>query len=111
VSTVNSSSARSLNRSTSASTSSSDVPRSSRRWIAKPSIAIAADAVPESIARTFPPSSSAATRALWIVPESVSGMWIERIRSYAPSSSYVAAKSPGVGCDVVGVVDATRSFS
>jgi hypothetical protein len=38
-------------------------------------------------------------------------MWSERIRSYAPSSSYVAAKSPGVGCDVVGVVDETRSFS
>jgi hypothetical protein len=111
VSTVKSSSARSLNNSTSSSTSSSVVPRASRRWIANPSIAIAAEAVPESIARTLSPNASAATRALWIVPESVSGMWSERIRSYAPSSSYVAAKSPGVGCDVVGAVDETRSIS
>ena len=78
--------ALSLKRATSASTSSSVVPRSSRRWIAKPSIASAADAVPESIARTLSPKSSAATRALWIVPESDSGMWIEMMRSYPESS-------------------------
>jgi hypothetical protein len=54
----------------------------SRRWIARPSIAIAAEALSESIARTrSPPSSLAAARALSIVPESLPAMCTERIRS------------------------------
>ena len=53
-----------LNRATSSSTSPSVVPRSSRRWIARASIAIAAEAVSESIVRTRPPASAAARSAL-----------------------------------------------
>ena len=64
VSTVKSSRPRGGSAPTSASTSSSVVPRSSRRWIASASIAIAAEAVSESITRTRSPTSSAAVRAL-----------------------------------------------
>ena len=88
MSTVKSSPWLSRYRSTSASISSSVVPRSSRRWMARPSIAIAADAVCESIVRTRPsPSSAAAMPALWNVPESFDAMCTEKIRSYAPSCS------------------------
>ena len=52
------------------SISSSVVPRSSRRWTARASIAIAADAVP-CRSRAPPPSSSAARSALSYVPESL----------------------------------------
>ena len=77
VSTVKISPTSRLNRSTSSSISSSLVPRSSRRWIASPSIAIAADAVPVSTTRTLSPSSAAAVRALSNVPESVAAIWSE----------------------------------
>jgi hypothetical protein len=57
------------------------------RWIAKPSIAIAADAVSVSIVRTRPsPSSAAAIPALWNVPDRLAARWSERIRSYPWSS-------------------------
>jgi hypothetical protein len=63
---------------------------------------VAADAVPESITRTLPPTSLAAVRALSRVPDNRPEMCTDRIRRYAASSSYAARKSPGVGCDVVG---------
>ena len=64
MSTVKIKPAFSLKRVISASISSSVVPWSSRRWIARPSIAIAAEALSESTTRTFSPSSAAAVRAL-----------------------------------------------
>ena len=77
VSTVKISPASSLKRPLSASISSSVAPRSSRRWIARPSIAIAADALSESTTRTLSPTSAAAVRALWYVPESAEEMCSE----------------------------------
>src|SRR5918912_691040 len=54
------------------SSSSSVVPASSRRWIARPSIVIADEAVSVSTIRTRPPpTSSAATRALLVGREEV----------------------------------------
>jgi hypothetical protein len=69
----------------SASTSSSLVPRSKRRWIASASIAIEAEAVSVSIARTtLCPTSAAAASALAKVPETRAERWSEKIRSQAP---------------------------
>src|SRR5437667_6376083 len=65
VSTVKIRPASALKRRINSSLSSSVVPRSSRRWIAKPSMAIAAEALSESTTRTWSPSSSAAVLALW----------------------------------------------
>ena len=51
------------------------------------------------------------SRAQPNVPESVDEICSDRIRSYAPSDSYVARKSAGVGCDVVGSSGAVCSRS
>ena len=78
VSTVKIRCALSWKCATSASISSSVVPASSRRWIASPSIATAAEADPVSTTRTQSPSSMpAAVRALSTVPESVPARWSE----------------------------------
>jgi hypothetical protein len=62
----------------SASTSSSVVPRSSRRWIPRPSIEIPTEADSVSTSRTrSPPSSPAASVALAKVPESLDEMCSE----------------------------------
>ena len=74
MSTVKSRPASFRARWTSASISSSVVPRSSRRWIARPSIAIAADALSESIVLPFPPSSAAAVVALATSPAMADGI-------------------------------------
>jgi hypothetical protein len=71
-------------------------------------MAVAADALSESIMRTRSPSSEAAVRALSKVPERRPEMCTERIRSNPASSSYAARKSAGVGCDVVGSSLAVR---
>ena len=61
----------SLNRSISASISSSVVPRASRRWIASARSPTASDAVSVSTTRIrSPPTSPAAVTADWYVPES-----------------------------------------
>jgi hypothetical protein len=66
--------------------------------------------VRESITRTrSSPACSAASCALWYVPESLLEIWSERIRSYPASSSYALRKSCGVGCEVVGSSGAVRS--
>ena len=89
------------------------MPRSSRRCTPIASIASDAETVRESITRTWsPPSSSAACCALAYVPESVEEICSEMIRSYdGASSSNVARKSPGVGCEVVGSSGAVASRS